>query len=517
LHVSLHADTEHSAQWISLASLQAATERSGTASVPIVRPHKFFDSGPHGGGGSQTRLSASASSTRAGTPVAALHTPPLGLASSPAPAVPRRGFFERASTSPDVSYRHAAGSPLGSAASSPGSSGVPLLDTSNVRAIQLPTRNMLPNAHHGYVYALELLPPAPGGKPLLVSGSGDEDIKLWICTPDGLIEHGTLHHSPNGVLALAAWDRNTLFAGLQGGEVEVWDVETARVVRSLPAHSDDVLALLAVSMPGQTKCLFSASADGSVRKWDASFKCVTEWRAHQDAIVLSLASLKSTGISATLLTGASDNLIKIWDVPVSPLPSGNGSEGALAPATAFAGGDPLLSALAQFVSFRSVSAQETLREDCRQCAHWLKAHLSDLGAETSLLAGAEGRNPLVLATFRACGSSLKPRRRVVAYAHYDVVAPGATERWTSDPWTLAGRDGYLFARGVSDNKGPCLAIAHATAELMKEGKLETDVVLLVEGEEEAGGSGFLDAVRRARDQIGDVVSDSAFKPARHTC
>jgi di- and tripeptidase len=65
-------------------------------------------------------------------------------------------------------------------------------------------------------------------------------------------------------------------------------------------------------------------------------------------------------------------------------------------------------------------------------------------------------------------------------------------------------NGYLYGRGVTDNKAPILAALYAVADLARHGALTCNVVFLIEGEEEAGSRGFVDAVRRNRDRIGDV-------------
>lgn len=57
---------------------------------------------------------------------------------------------------------------------------------------------------------------------------------------------------------------------------------------------------------------------------------------------------------------------------------------------------------------------------------------------------------------------------------------------------------YLYGRGVSDNKGPILAVACAAATLQQKRELDVDLVMLIEGEEEAGSSGFAETVRRNR-------------------
>lgn len=61
---------------------------------------------------------------------------------------------------------------------------------------------------------------------------------------------------------------------------------------------------------------------------------------------------------------------------------------------------------------------------------------------------------------------------------------------------MTGRNGYLYGRGVSDNKGPVLSVACAASALLAKRELEVDLVMLVEGEEEAGSGGFAEAVRR---------------------
>jgi di- and tripeptidase len=76
--------------------------------------------------------------------------------------------------------------------------------------------------------------------------------------------------------------------------------------------------------------------------------------------------------------------------------------------------------------------------------------------------------------------------------------------WYAEPFQLHPLNGYLYGRGVTDNKAPILAALYAVADLARHGTLTCNVVFLIEGEEEAGSRGFADAVRRNRDRIGDV-------------
>ena len=84
------------------------------------------------------------------------------------------------------------------------------------------------------------------------------------------------------------------------------------------------------------------------------------------------------------------------------------------------------------------------------------------------------------------------------YGHYDVVSATASERWDHDPWKMSGQNGWLYGRGVTDNKGPILAVAAAASGLRRRQELEVDLVMAIEGEEETGSAGFQEAIKRNR-------------------
>ena len=77
-------------------------------------------------------------------------------------------------------------------------------------------------------------------------------------------------------------------------------------------------------------------------------------------------------------------------------------------------------------------------------------------------------------------------------------------KWIVDPFQLRGINGYLYGRGVSDNKGPIMAALYGVVDLVHEKELDSDITFLIEGEEESGSRGFKDAVRRHKDLIGDI-------------
>ena len=88
------------------------------------------------------------------------------------------------------------------------------------------------------------------------------------------------------------------------------------------------------------------------------------------------------------------------------------------------------------------------------------------------------------------------------YDHYDVQPVEPLEEWKSDPWTLTIRDGRMYARGVSDNKGGLAAsLAAVDAWLAVSGSLPCGVKFLIEGEEEIGSPNLEEFCRTYRDQM----------------
>ena len=69
---------------------------------------------------------------------------------------------------------------------------------------------------------------------------------------------------------------------------------------------------------------------------------------------------------------------------------------------------------------------------------------------------------------------------------------------------MKGMNGYLYGRGVSDNKGPIMAALYGVVDLMHAKELDSDITFLIEGEEESGSRGFKEAVRRHKNLIGEV-------------
>jgi di- and tripeptidase len=162
--------------------------------------------------------------------------------------------------------------------------------------------------------------------------------------------------------------------------------------------------------------------------------------------------------------------------------------------------------LRQFVSYRTVSSDIRYQADCRRGAYFLRDLLKSFGATTtSLPLQNPAWNPVILAKFQGNPKIAPKRKRILFYGHYDVIpAENESNRWNSDPFILEGINDHVYGRGASDNKGPILSAIYAVADLVANKELDSDIIFLIEGEEESGSRGFEQAIRANKKLIGDV-------------
>lgn len=144
--------------------------------------------------------------------------------------------------------------------------------------------------------------------------------------------------------------------------------------------------------------------------------------------------------------------------------------------------DRIVSRLVEFASIPSVSTDPAHAPDVERAAGWVAAELAAAGPLAARTIPTAG-NPVVYGEW--LGAPGRPT--ILVYGHYDVQPPDPIERWHSPPWTPTVRDGRLYARGVSDDKGPMLIpIAVAEAFFATAGCLPVNVKFMFEGEEEIG-------------------------------
>ena len=118
--------------------------------------------------------------------------------------------------------------------------------------------------------------------------------------------------------------------------------------------------------------------------------------------------------------------------------------------------------LFDFIRFPSVSTLPERAGDVAKCADWLAAKFGAIGlkAEIHRTAG----HPIVVAR----NAHVAGRRTVMIYGHYDVQPVDPVDEWTSPPFEPVVRDGVIYARGSTDNKGQILAHILGVGKTMKE-------------------------------------------------
>ncbi|CAJ2505791.1 Uu.00g131850.m01.CDS01 [Anthostomella pinea] len=374
-------------------------------------------------------------------------------------------------------------------------------------------------AHNSYVYCMLMTKGttayADPDDDVLISGGGEGIIRAWKLGgreigPDGyetgLEEIICLGEADcQSVMSLAV-DGSFLYSGRLEGVVELWDLDTKQKLRVIKAHKGDVMTLQM-----GWGYLWSAARSGTASKHSTvhygdfqpeasqnvsqKYQCLTQWKAH-DGKILSSAMTAHEG-QQLYVTGANDNSIAVWlleNQAAAEQPSQEHHE------------DMMITSLREFVSFKTISSRPEYAEDCRRGATFLRTLFKKLGGDVEMLSADDQlHHPVVLAKFSGKLEPAKQRKRILFYGHYDVVpADIKSGKWENDPFQLTGTNGYLYGRGVSDNKGPIMAALYAVTDLMQSKSLDSDVVFLIEGQEESGSRGFRETVRKYKERIGHI-------------
>ncbi|KAG9190168.1 hypothetical protein G6011_08256 [Alternaria panax] len=143
---------------------------------------------------------------------------------------------------------------------------------------------------------------------ILASGSDDKSIRLWDTTT------GLAHPTPfighhNYVYSIAFSPKgNMLVSGSYDEAVYLWDVRAARVMRSLPAHSDPVGG---VDFVRDGTLIVSCSHDGLIRVWDTATGQCLRTLVHEDNAPVSSVIFSPNG--KYILAWTLDSCIRLWN------------------------------------------------------------------------------------------------------------------------------------------------------------------------------------------------------------
>ncbi len=151
--------------------------------------------------------------------------------------------------------------------------------------------------------------------------------------------------------------------------------------------------------------------------------------------------------------------------------------------------------LVDFLRIPSVSALPDHAGDVRRAAEWVAARLTTAGAEHARVLPTAG-HPVVYADYLHAPG--KPT--VLIYGHFDVQPVDPVSLWTTPPFEPQVRDGRIYARGASDDKGNMLApILAVEALLRSEGGVPVNLKFFLEGQEEIGSPDVPPFLRKQRD------------------
>lgn len=167
----------------------------------------------------------------------------------------------------------------------------------------------------------------------------------------------------------------------------------------------------------------------------------------------------------------------------------------------------MLDELKALLRIPSISTDPTHNADCRKAAEWLGDHLRRLGCSVEYLASET--HPVVWAV----GPAAPGKPTVLVYGHYDVQPPDPLGEWTSPPFEPTVRDGNLFARGATDDKGQVFAVVKALEAVLAARKPPVNVRFLLEGQEESGSTILFNLLAREPERVradAVIVADTPY-------
>ena len=405
--------------------------------------------------------------------------------------------------------------------------------------VEIPNSDCIRFAHNGYVYCIEAINQKNAQEfcdlhqlrysHVLASCGGDGSIKLWDIQLDTdsrvyLMSISTLENE-NAILSMHIVD-TSIYVGLSDATINVWDLTTYQLTRSFHCISDKGTPDEVLSLSFVNDCIYKATNAGGLCKFPLKqdLKDDTDGEHSSNLVNVNFDRLFTDGSaneknssvftvhtfnfhnSKYLVSGGTGSLC-LWNLSSGPELLDESASHISRQSVWGSSNQHLLESLKQFISYRTISKYPHLYlDESRRCAKFMSKLFMNLGAEETRILPVPDCNPIVYAKFKKSKMDDNEKsRRVLWYGHYDVVdATQDKECWDTNPFTLISKEGNLYARGVSDNKGPTLGAIYAVAELCNKGELSTDVVFVIEGEKESGSIGFQDVIHEHKDLIGPI-------------
>lgn len=167
-----------------------------------------------------------------------------------------------------------------------------------------------------------------------------------------------------------------------------------------------------------------------------------------------------------------------------------------------------ISELVELLRVPSISADPKYNNAVLNMAEAVKARLEAAGADNVELCPTKGY-PVVYGE-----KIIDPKLpTVLVYGHYDVQPPDPLELWNSPPFEPVIKDGYIYARGSSDDKGQAYMHVKAFELMMQTNTLPCNIKFMIEGEEEVGSENLGPFLKTHKEKLkADIilVSDTSI-------
>ncbi|WP_234567441.1 dipeptidase [Rhodohalobacter sp. 614A] len=165
--------------------------------------------------------------------------------------------------------------------------------------------------------------------------------------------------------------------------------------------------------------------------------------------------------------------------------------------------------LFELLRIPSVSTSSKNKGDVKKAAEFLVNQFEEIGLDKVTLHETEG-HPIV--TAEKCPHDDRPT--VLVYGHYDVQPSDPDELWKTPPFEPTIKDGRVYARGSSDDKGQSFTHIKSVEAYMKTGtELPVNVKFILEGEEEIGSPHLIPFINDHKDLLSCdmvLISDTAM-------
>ena len=154
--------------------------------------------------------------------------------------------------------------------------------------------------------------------------------------------------------------------------------------------------------------------------------------------------------------------------------------------------------LGEAVAIPSISAElDEHLVDIHKMIDWTKGQIDQLGGECRLIDNPVGTTERPLPPILLGNFPVDPKKKTVCvYGHLDVQPAAKDDGWDTDPFVMTEKDGKLYGRGTTDDKGPALSwlwVIQSHKELGVE--LPVNLKILYEGMEESGSEGLFETIR----------------------